>query len=234
MPKNLIYQYYAERGQSPAYIRPNFQYYKLSEQSISAYAKKHGAEYKMLSGELPAGLPMFFGIFVPFFEDWAKEYDNICFMDSDILATINAKNVFNFASDTAISAYFMDTRRRWGKSKLDAFWADKGHANSGVVVFPRAIYDQMREYAVPSNIWRPKAPLQFSKALGDFDQAAINFFMRDTNNYAVLPRSFNYHMQRYGTTPAGAAARWGQDLIHYHRRHKNLMQTDFQDSRILK
>lgn len=228
--KYLIYQYYRKlpNNEKNKFIIDDVNdYFMLSEKSISAYANKFDNEYKFFN--YPMGdHPPFYGIFLPFTEQWCHDYDAVCFIDSDILATIHSKNIFDNAADDRISSMWMRTHAVWRRNKNTEYWADKGHTNSGVVVFPRAVYEPMIEFCKTLRD-REKVETRVFNMLGNFDQAQINLFVKQQNKFHKLSEEFNYHL---GREPHGK--RFDQSLIHYHRKHKSMMHKDFDDGRILK
>ena len=228
--KTLIYQYYytpPERERSHHMLDDSNEYYELSRRSISAYAESIGADYKYLTQKHPVS--PFYGIFLPFTEKWCYDYDAICFIDSDILATTHARNVFEHSMPDRISASFLRSMRRW-RQPLFEWWADKGHINSGVVVFPHSVYNKVYSW-----VGGDKLQYEFDNrtvletSLGNFDQAIVNKIARDHNKYLDLDNSFNYNLI-WDPKPD----RWQKDLIHYHRENKPLMIEDFNDERIMK
>lgn len=228
--KYLLYQYYRKlpnNKKDKFIIDDNNNYFELSEKSISAYADKFGNEYKFFNQPMN-NLPPFYGIFLPFTEQWCYDYDAVCFIDSDILATTHSKNVFDEATDDCISSMWMKTHARWRRGDDVKYWADKGHTNSGVVVFPKAIYEPLIEFC-KTLYDKEKAKTKVFKSLGNFDQAQINLFIKQQNKYHKLTEEFNYHLGR-----ERHEKRFEQSLIHYHRKHKSMMHQDFNDERILK
>ena len=227
--KNLVYQYYysiPKQDRTNHIIEDSNKYYEYSEKSIKKYAEKIGADYKFINKPHP--VHAFYGIFLPFTEGWCHEYDNVCWIDADILATKSAKNVFEIASNEVISANFMNTQHRWKNNKMFEWWADKGHINSGVVVFPRSVYNELIEYLKDlEHMHKNRSVLETS--LGNFDQAIVNKFVRKQNKYFALGDDMNYHMTR-----KSHENRFQQSLIHYHRKNKHMMEPDFKNDRILK
>lgn len=243
--KTLIYQYY--RNPEPGYnathtINPGFEYYELSKQSISKYAEKCGADYKFLNEPLRNNIQPFFGIFVPFFDEWCYEYDKICFVDSDMFATIHAENIFDHSSDDFISACVVNTVHRWGAHNPAFKWFTElgGNFNSGIVVFPRPVYSELIKYlsTLDDRMDRLVVQNDFEWLIGSLDQSQVNLFIRDQsianneNQYKILPDIFNYHLnariveQRFDHDKS-----W---LIHYHRQRKSMMAEDFKNDAILK
>ncbi len=214
--KKLIYQYYAEAPNSGPSIKTEFNYWELSKQSVSKYAEQCDADYKFLSH--PFGHSPFYGIFLPFIEGWCKEYDAVCFMDSDILATTNFDNIFDHIEDDRINYVQM-------KLKSKDHWLDShgGHGNSGVVVFPRKIYESIGNYFNKHIKNPPKG------RMGGWDQLMINLYVIEQKKFKGLPDKFNWHMTRWSHD-----LRWDQTLIHYHRNHKEWMKDEIHDARILK
>ena len=216
--KTLIYQYYRDRARATdgPCLDLGYEYHVLSRKSVSKYAEKCGSDYKFLDHDF--GHAPFYGIFLPFIEGWCEEYDAICFMDSDILATNNFDNVFDHIQDDRINYVQMKlkSRNQW----LDAHG---GHGNSGFVVFPRKIYSLVNEY-FNRNIENPPGG-----HMGGWDQLMINLFVIEQQKFNGLPERFNWHLGRWDQEP-----RFDQTLIHYHRKYKGWMKDEFNDERIMK
>lgn len=74
MKKTLIYQYYYHDVSTGKTVNARYNYQDLSSSSIYKYALKIGADYKFISREIP--ISPFYGIFLPFTENWCDEYRN--------------------------------------------------------------------------------------------------------------------------------------------------------------
>ncbi len=218
----LIYQYY-EYFDHKESVRVSDDYITLSRKSLSAYAQKCGADYRFLNEGAPH-YP-YFGIFLPFLQGWASDYDKICFVDCDVLATVNSQNVFEESSDIAMSANHMnDGPLVVPHIPHSDHFGTMGHMNSGVVVFPKSMHKSIVEYIGDLSYFSKLK----DKSLGDYDQQVINLFGMD-HGRGHLNHAFNYHMSRYDKEQ-----RFDKSLIHYHRDNKHLMFVDFKDERILK
>lgn len=234
--KYLVYQYYREpntdrlkKDRPGVYIKSDYEYYEYSKKSTSKYAEKVGAEYKFFNHPLPGNISPFFGIFLPFMEKWCHDYDAVCFLDSDIMATVNAKNIFDVASKEDISANMMNTAARWRKQRqFEWFSSIGGHFNSGVVVFPKPVYNKLIDFTSTIGNRHEKRG-QVENSIGSFDQAQLNMFIKKENKYLKLDDEFNYHLGR-----KKHEYRFDMSLIHYHRHNKPMMRQDFDDKRILK
>lgn len=213
--KTLIYQYWQSSDQDR-------DFWRLSEKSLRQYAASIGADYRML----PSGAPYtpYYGIFLPFLQGWCHDYDAICFVDSDVLATQHADNIFESASTEHVSVSLMNT----GPLATEAIpasdsWGDRGHANSGVVVFPRSCYRKITGFLGDlARHWRDNID-----QWGSFDQLVINRYCIE-HGFAELDWNFNYHLGRYDRDQ-----RWSANFIHYHRKLKSQMSHDFADARIM-
>jgi len=236
---NLIYQYYrdpnreqTQRSRAGVFVQTGTNYYTYSRASIGAYAKKIGAEYLFLDQELPNGLPPFYGIFLPFIDEgthkWYHNFEYICFVDSDFLATIHAKNVFDYANPDAISAWWMPTMARWKGKPGYEWFAEHGHINSGVVIFHRSMFAELVEFASTIE-QRDRKRNAMENSMGGFDQGIINGLIWRQKKYHCIPEEFNYHLGR--KPPEG---RFENSLVHYHRQHKRMMKNDFEQAIILK
>jgi hypothetical protein len=230
--KTLIYQYYYSLPQEKRthhIMEDTNQYQNYSRKSIQKYAEVHGHDYKFLDQEHPVS--PFYGIFMPFTEGWCHDYDAICWMDADILATRDSADVFTMYDPERISAYFMETQNRWKGMANDSPWGwfkDKGHINSGVVIFPRAVYEYVSEYVSDlKHLHNTRSELETS--IGNFDQAIVNKIVRDLDSYNEMFKEWNYHLGRYPHDK-----RFEANLIHYWRKHKQMLIKDFENERILK
>lgn len=230
--KTLIYQYYyslPKRERTHHIMNDSNHYHDYSRRSIQKYAETYQHDYKFLNQEHPVS--PFYGIFLPFTEGWCKDYDAICWMDADILATEDAQDIFSQYDPNYISAYFMETQNRWRNSDPNGPWGwfkDKGHINSGVVIFPRPVYEYVTEYVKDlQHLHDTRSELETS--LGNFDQAIVNKIVRDLDVYNEMDRHWNYHMGRYPHEE-----RWEASLIHYWRKYKDMLIADFNDERIMK
>lgn len=226
---NLIYQYFREVGRDfRVPHNAGHEYHKCSRDSIKTYADSIGADYKFLDKPLSV---VHYGIFIPFLEGWCEEYDNICFIDSDVLATINADDIFveeNIAPGK-ISTYIEDRNVKILHPNINFI----GHANTGVVIFPRSVYgkfktyiddeldsyEQIRSAGLPDRI----------RAFGRFDQPFINLYIEKYGEVHVLPPKFNWALTRLPFTDK----RWSQTLIHYNGFFKENMYADYRSSNIL-
>ena len=226
--KTLIYQYYRklpQQARTHHIIKDDDNYFEYSQKSIQAYAEKYGHDYKFMSDEHP--ISPFYSIFNPFTEGWAEKYDAICWVDADILATTDAKDIFSQYHPNKISVYFMKSQRRWRGNSMFKWFQDKGHINSGVVIWPRSLYKFVTQYLDLQKEFNKRTILETS--LGNFDQAIVNKIVRELDDYHEMDNMWNYHLGRYSHE-----ARWDANLIHYWREHKNMLVDDFKDNRILK
>lgn len=233
--KTLIYQYYHTptrenyRPHRNYYLKFKFPYWELSEKSIRAYAHKVGSDYKFLNSGHP--ICPYYGIFVPFLEGWCDDYDAICFIDSDMLATVNSESIWEYASTEAISAWCMPRTQATRRYPSLEYFHKTGHINTGTVIFPRAIYNDFKKELEGLEEYHSliKNGDRMIAALANGDQAFINLFVSKQQNSKFLPKIFNYHLGRLSRNN-----RWEASLIHYHRDKKQIMRTEFYDDRILK
>lgn len=219
----LIYQYF-EIKDDKMHSKINFPYQEISKKSISKYAETFGIDYIFYDNGAPYFT--FYGIFLPFLNGDYKKYDAICFIDSDVLATTSAKNIFNGINIDRINTNHMNT----GPLVVEKIssgdpWNDIGHANSGVVVFPKKIYSNIINFIgdLSSHFHSNDVSL-----LGGYDQLVINNFEKKYG-YSDLNFKFNYHLGRYNFD-----LRIDAHLIHYHRNYKKNMVSDMENEWILK
>lgn len=207
-------------------IHARYNYQDLSSSSFYKYAQKIGADYKFISREIP--ISPFYGIFLPFTENWCDDYDAVCFIDSDILATKKAQNIFNNASNDKISIHKMkNAKPKKDISSLKVY--NNGILNSGVVVFPRSVYRDFKSYISGLKDMHENIS-EHENAIGGFDQALMNKYLIEQGNpYFDLHLNYNYNLSRNSFSD-----RWDNFFIHYHRRFKNHIKKDFKNVRILK
>jgi hypothetical protein len=234
--KRLIYQYYyheADRLQDALDVQ--YKYWEYSEKSIKKYAEEIGAEYKFLNkGHQHCA---FYGIFIPFLEGWANDYDQICFIDSDMLATRKTYNVFDSFRPNGLNGWVMPTlgvvNKYWNHgSNIRYLNQFGGHINTGTVLFHKGMFAPFTRFIEKhmEDIYNKSVDNEpFIGALGKFDQALINCYVCRASNLGPLDVKYNYHLNKKKVSD-----RWDATLIHYHRDKKKLMQEDFNDDRILK
>jgi len=233
--KILLYQYF----DPPINFNKNYWDYSIS--SIKKYAEKIDVEYEFISGGAPYH-PQY-GILIPFIERWCDDYDLLIYVDCDILATSNSKNIVEYVNFENININHMNT----GPLIVDPIesqspWFEDGHANSGVVVFPKKIYlDFINYLGNLKHHWaRDKLNGNFNapNTFGGGDQQILNMYAKENNRkLSNLHYDFNFHMSRYDQSQ-----RFCSSLIHYHgglskRRNNNnrkLMIEDYFCDKILK
>lgn len=223
----MIYQYYNYDSSIKKSIDAGYNYFDVSKSSIKAYAEKIGAEYLFIDKEIP--ISPFYGIFLPFTEGWCEEYDAVCFIDSDILATTHSENILEYSSDSIISAHCLSSNHIKNKSLKEVqYFIENGVINTGVVIFPRETYQTMIDATKNIKDYHENIDLHH-ESLGSMDQAFINFLIRDNGmKYNNLSREFNYNLSRYPYKD-----RFENYLIHYHRGFKRRMRIDILNSLIL-
>jgi hypothetical protein len=219
---NLIYQYF-EKSIGKDIVGVGNDYHLMSVSSISKYASRIATHYKFF--QRGALFTPFYGIFLPFLNGLCDDYNNICFVDCDILATTKCEDVFAHSSREVISYNLMNdgylTVKPLEKTEI---WGEHGHGNSGVVIFPRSQYNNIKMFIGDlREHWKNRKDVY-----GNYDQLIINQFAQK-HGFHRLDQSFNYHLGRYDFD-----RRMDMNLIHYHRKHKGLMKSDFEKDIILK
>lgn len=99
MTRNLIVQFFVsvEKYSDPTYnqIGINEELYKYSTISVEQYAKTIGADYKLITEPKINWIHPTFERFDLFFNnEWWEQYDNILYLDTDVIAWPTAPNVF--------------------------------------------------------------------------------------------------------------------------------------------
>ncbi len=227
--KNLIFQYYKVISEDVCslprrYRRSlNVPYWEMSSQSISAYARKVEADYIFdTSTEL---LDTHYSIFIPFITDLYKHYDNICFIDSDVLATACSSNIFLNIDSSLINLVQSNT----GPMKVHKFgkiadWQNRTELNSGVVVFPKSTFRALKNKVREIPAYYERNPW----SNGGYDQEILFDFAIDYG-YNNLHYKFNYMLSYYNNQH-----KFDNSLIHYHYTTKHLLEKDFNRDEILK
>jgi len=220
--RNLIYQYFEDHSGGDS-VSVDFPYHKMSRKSVSLYAERISSEYEFICSGAP--FTPFYGIFLPFLNGVCDKYDNICFVDSDVLATNKSENVFKEASQDFISYNLMnDGYLTCQPINSGDPWKELGHGNSGVVVFPKSQFENLKSFIGDlKEHWNKRR-----KEYGDYDQLIINLFAKEYG-YSRLNQKFNYHLGRYDFSK-----RFDMSLIHYHRKMKIRMKEDYYRSEIIK
>lgn len=228
--KKLIFQYF--KGSS--------NYHEKSKISVKAYADRMGADYALYDGLLP--LSHYYGTFFPIFRNIHQQYDAMCYIDSDVLVTANAENIFDHLGE-GVGLSHMNTGPVIPEEKQDVSefmefmkapdWKDIGHGNAGAVLFNNQskLFDEFVRYLENLNDLHVEASRRLSNGhlpFGGFDQYILNRFNYDNGSFQ-LPWHFNYHLARYYHE-----RRFEATLIHYHSNNKPLLHTDFSEDKILK
>lgn len=226
----LIYQYFDK----PININKE-NYWDYSIQSIKKYAEKIHCEYRFISGGAP--FHPHYGTLIPFLDGRYEDFDALIYIDCDVLATIESKNILEYINHADINISHMNT----GPLTVPAVnsgdpWGDIGHANAGVIVFPKKSYKGFIDFLgnledhweIDLNNNNFKKPNTY----GGGDQQILNNYAKFLNNPLInLSYIFNFHMSRYDHD-----LRFTSSLIHYHGSDKNrmIMIKDFKEEKILK
>jgi lipopolysaccharide biosynthesis glycosyltransferase len=99
MNRNLVVQFFVsvEEYEDPTYnqIGVNKELYRYSTISVEQYAKKIGADYKLMTEPVINWIHPTFERFDLFFNDtWWQQYDNILYLDTDVIVWPVAPDVF--------------------------------------------------------------------------------------------------------------------------------------------
>lgn len=229
--KKLVYQYFYGKNDYPL----------KSSASARAYAASIGADYSFKTEGHP--IRFHYGIFMPFLDDTVDKYDAVLFLDTDMLVTVGAEDIFEYMDDNIgvwhmndgpVKPYVKNLVEEHAR-KVCPDWIDKGHGNTGTVLFPRAVYNEFKIYlkrlaALDQearkgvNVVPGHTPLVY----GGWDQYVVNSFNYQ-HGVNFLPYKFNYHLNQLPEE-----GRWDASFIHYHGGYKNLLRTEFNDERIMK
>jgi hypothetical protein len=233
--KHVFYQYFKTARQKTLVETASFNYVNLSLDSIGAYARKYGYERRFESKTI-VPFSEFYGIFLPFLEGWCWDYDSICFVDCDIMASTEAENIYDYVSMDTINAYVQpslsmvahetDSRFEFYRQKMG------GWVNSGVVVFPKSIYSDLIYFLKDLPEYFEMRMQTYPMSIGFFDQFVVNEFIRLNGSWNALPEKFNYihgHPDVWHQIKEEEA-----QLHHYHRKSKEKMLQAFESGKILK
>lgn len=155
--KKLIYQYTNKETSDL-----DEEYQKCCYQSVQKYAEKIGADYKLYR------VPFYvykdfcdphYGIFYPFMEElnFINQYDKICFLDYDMLVTVNAPDVF-LESDASIVGCYNLTSFNTLTERMHDFWQDSFiellkitqfpsvTTNTGLVIWDKRIFETFKAW----------------------------------------------------------------------------------------
>jgi lipopolysaccharide biosynthesis glycosyltransferase len=170
MTKNLIVQFFVsvEKYSDPTYnqIGINEELYKYSTISVEQYAKRIGVDYKLITEPKINWVHPTFERFDLFFNDeWWKQYDNILYLDTDVIAWPTAPNVFEeYPSTQSFKPVFdriarkntleYHTQRANGTclEKFDASILKANRFNAGVFMLNKHCVDMMRPFLDYKNI----------------------------------------------------------------------------------
>lgn len=170
MTKNLIVQFFVsvEKYSDPTYnqIGINEELYKYSTISVEQYANRIGVDYKLITEPKINWVHPTFERFDLFFNDeWWKQYDNILYLDTDVIAWPTAPNVFEqYPSTQSFKPVFdriarkntleYHTQRANGTclEKFDADVLKANRFNAGVFMLNKHCVDMMRPFLDYKNI----------------------------------------------------------------------------------
>lgn len=205
--KFAIYQYFAKSDTKLCDINSS-DYYNLSHKSVSKYSFNYNIDYQLITKGHK--ITPFYGIFTPFSESLFDNYDAICFIDSDILITIHAENLFNYYNKHKITCHIMP---------------NLGHANTGVVIFPKIFFSEIKSKIIDN--LSDLHTNTFHK-YGPYDQFILNkFYLPDKIHN--LPEHMNYILHH-----RPFESRFEKNIIHYNSYWKDKMHEDFNNPLILK
>ncbi len=223
--RNLIYQYFepTRRPMLPPEYEYDREYWQFSVDSIKKYAERHQIEY--LFETSGAQYDPHYSLFNLFVDGRCWNWDNICFIDCDVLATIYAGNIFHYIDSKRLNIIQSNT----GPLHTEPFekiaeWRNTTELNTGVVVFPRSTYKDIIMYAKLIKDYYDED----SWTHGGFDQEIIWDYAKEYGFNNLEPR-FNYMITYYKPEH-----RFHQSLIHYHYNMKHKLPHDFQNVMILK
>lgn len=221
----LIYQLFKPLPESEQYVKYDRRTWLMSSQSIKKYAETLGHEYRFFDD---SNIHPRYSPFHPFVENLHKDYEKIVFVDSDVLATRNVRDIAKGSSNAMISIkqsvsgpLFVPKFAEQPEGWVLKNWSE---LNSGVVVFPRAQYE---------NVEKILPQIEKYQRIGSWDRGGwdqeILFDLAKTHGYYDLDFRYNYMMTYYKHR-----YRFEQTLIHYHYNKKDLLIQDFSHQEILK
>lgn len=153
--KNLIFQYHLEVCASPELLDTYEQSGKISSERFKKYAEHIGADYEFATeptyvtvGEYPRGEERYFEWFRLIYDDKYDEYDNILFVDHDIIPNTD-KNIFDHIEGD-INGVYESEWEGWSP------WDNYNSADSAMKENILHIYSKMERMNYPIvNIFSP-------------------------------------------------------------------------------
>lgn len=168
--RNCIVQFHvsAKNYNDPNYnnIGVNEQLFEYSIRSVREYANKINCDYQLIAEKRINWIHPTFERFDLFFnESWWEQYDNILYLDTDLIVWPDAPNIFQMYPDVNNFKVVTDRialRRSadWHKknvadSALDEFSGEilrNGRFNAGVFMLNRNAVEKMKQYLDYKNI----------------------------------------------------------------------------------
>lgn len=222
---NLIYQYFYAVEDIPEYVN-------LSRQSVKKYADFIQADYLFI--DKPPIIHVGYGSFFPFIDRICFKYDKICKIDCDVLATKNYKNIFDESDNKMLSLNHISSgpliENEITFNYPNPIWNNIGHGNAGIVVFPANIYNSLIRYIgdLSHHVINLPNYRSLRPRIGVYDQAILNLFSLEYG-FFDLDYKFNHLMHRYRHD-----LRFDSTLIHYCKKYKDQIYSDFLSNKILK
>lgn len=231
--KHLIYQYFKTDKDKTLVETPDFNYVNYSLTSISRYAKRNNHNYHFDSNTTMP-FSAFYGIFLPFLDGSCWDYDSVCFLDCDLLISKTSEDIYNYVSMEHINVYVQPSLQIIQPHQYDNrfdFFRNEMHgwANSGVVIFPKAIYKDLIYFLKDLPYHYSTRYSDYPMSVGFFDQYVVNEFIRQTKQWHTLPEKFNYihgHPDVWHSINSEDA-----HFHHFHRHSKSKMQEEFRSGK---
>ena len=226
---HLIYQYFKTDKDRTLVASADFNYVNLSLTSVSKYAQRHNHNFHFESN-VTMPFSSFYGIFLPFLDGSCWDYDSVCFLDCDILISNKSEDIYKYSSMEHINVFVQPSLQIIQPSQHDNrfdFFKNEmnGWANSGVVIFPKAIYNDLIYFLRDLPEYYGGRYLDYPMTVGFFDQYVVNEFIRQTKQWHALPEKFNYihgHPDLWHVVDSSDAY-----FHHFHRDQKQAMKEEF-------
>lgn len=168
--KNCVVQFHisADTFKNPHYnnIGVNEEILPLSLRSVEMYAKKHGADYMLIQDKRIDWIHPTFERFDLFFnDDWYEQYDNILYLDTDLIVWPDAPDIFQLYPSDKSFKVCKDRiaervtanvhKARVQNTPLDCFDGETlrhNRFNAGVFMVNKNSADTMKKYLDYKNI----------------------------------------------------------------------------------
>ena len=194
---NLIIQFFVsvENYEQPKYnhIGVNEELYKYSKLSVEKYAKKIGCDYKLITeSKINYIHPTFERMDLFFNDDWWTNYDNILYLDTDVIVWPNSPNIFSEYPNTTT---FKPAEDRIAKMKSVKFHIERAKDTCLQEFHPKVLQDSRFNAGVfmlnKESAQTMRGHLDFKNLQGDDNEMLIYAMLKSGVNVEKLDWRYN-------------------------------------------